>query len=200
MSISLTFTLEEAEILFYSGTAASDFRDERAVGRFVPANRSGSEEVMLELILASPQFDNGSMLWCASAGDALLLKKIHEAYGYEAYILGDQAADSEREYYTVLTSWNIYGDIADLTEDPIVAELMVSGSLEPGHPGPDGVREWLHEQEVEILGEPEVEDHQDHFHSTLLLKCPGTKLQLLASGLSDLTHATVGYKVVSTEA
>ncbi len=102
-SLQLTFDLEDTELLYVAGGACKQLDVKSADDRFSP-----KEDVLVESLLTSPAFEEGSVLWCETAADALLLQKIHLAAGLEAYFLYDDYADEGHAHHAVLTTWNIY--------------------------------------------------------------------------------------------
>lgn len=199
MTLSLTFDLEDSALLFHTGMPSSAFREEDQTGRFDNIGKNKAESSMPELVIASPSYDDGSILWCSTATDALLLKKIHLASGYEAVILWDNYGENNSDVYVVLTSWNLNEDDLELTSDEIVAELVTMGDeSESRNEIVEGISNHLSTySNVERLGAPNIDDHGDHFHITFVLKLPGDTLKTVVSNTASTLERSIGYAVVS---
>ena len=198
MTLSLAFDFEDAELLFHTGMSSAKFRTEEQSGRF-DTGRKGSEQMLPEMSIASPAYDSGSLLWCATIGDALLLSKIHLAAGFETTLLVDNYADHPFEAYVVLTSWDMHENETPLGPEPVLVEV-----LSHGHEGESAevlqagiTRELSTKTEVEVLGKPTVDDHGDHFHVTLIAKMPGERIEEFLTEVSQSLECPLGYNIVS---
>lgn len=201
MALTLTFDFEDSSLLYHTGMAAAVFRDEDQAGRFDYVGRNKPAHSMPDMALALPEYDQGSLLWCGSAGDALLLKKIHEAAGHTALLLGDNYAEDDEGVYVVLTSWDMTEAEPDLTEAPVMAELVINGDDEDD---PDELEEQAlavlnAAESATLMGEPTLEECEDHFHLAFIVRVPGTELKPLVTDVARQTAGAVGYNILSHE-
>lgn len=92
--INITLTLDDAVHLWHTGSACEPFRAAEQVGRFethFPALNGTVGILDGHNLLRLPAFDHGSLLWCASYGEALLLSKVHRAVGNGGELIWDLA-------------------------------------------------------------------------------------------------------------
>lgn len=102
-SVNITLNLEEAAHLWHTGAACEPFRAAEQAGRFETHFRAldGTLGVLEGAdLLRLPEFDHGSLLWCASYGEALLLSKVHRAVGNGGELIWDLA----HQEWVVLTA------------------------------------------------------------------------------------------------
>lgn len=108
-------SLEWDEAQRFWNTGSSVIRE--PYGRFeaveIPREDAGEATSIADRLIAAPEFADGSMLWCETYVEALLLAKTHRAAGYTAHLLWDMAesnANGDLWGHCVLTSWNVMGD------------------------------------------------------------------------------------------
>lgn len=96
ITLTLALTAQEADLL--RTNSMRNFIDEQD-GRFVPLS-----DRMLSPY--DPTFAAGTLHWCASAADALLLRCYEEACGHDVTLLSDEASDPAHgpDPWVVLTS------------------------------------------------------------------------------------------------
>lgn len=116
MTYTVSIDFAEAEGFYNMGCAAAPFRGGLQYGRFEchdPSADAPEEwDSVADRLIASPVFDDGSLLWCDTYVEALLLAKVHRAAGYTAYLLWDMAENppGTTAGHCVLTSWDLMGD------------------------------------------------------------------------------------------
>ena len=111
--ITITLTMDDVAGAWEMAAASDQFREMAQYGRFECIDRSiedWSEDEMTSIadrLIASPDYDQGTMLWCDRYMDALLLAKVHRGTGHTAYVLWDTAPrdDGTALGAVVLTSW-----------------------------------------------------------------------------------------------
>src|SRR5688572_26793589 len=88
-SYPIRLTWHEASQLWRRGTPAAAFRDPKHLGDLEPYGDPdpGDADYLGDQLLAAPEFDHGSLLWCASYLESLLVAKVHEAAGYTTHLL-----------------------------------------------------------------------------------------------------------------
>lgn len=178
------------------------FRTEDQSGRFETVGRAKAAEFFPDMAFASPAFENGSLLWTASAGDSILLRAIHRAAGHEAELLWDRAAEDSSEAYVVLTSWNLHADEPELTEEEVVAEVVFVGQTDEAPSDvtmPILTEGFSGGQVSEIMSQPELDDHGDHYHVTTILRLPGEALRPLLNEVGPRLVGRLGYSILATD-
>lgn len=200
MTLTLEFEFEDGQALYNTAMAVEPFREENQSGRFETVGRAKASEFFPDMAFASPAFENGSLLWTGSPGDSLILRAIHRAAGHEAELLWDRAADDSGEAYVVLTSWNLHEDEPDLTEEEVVAEVVFVGQSEeaPSDAMLPILTDGLHGGDVsEVMSEPVLDDHGDHYHVTTILRLPGEALRPLLSEVGPRLVGRLGYSILA---
>lgn len=202
MSFTLEFELEDLPALYHSALPAKEFRDQEQTGRFNYLEH-GAEGALPDMEFNWPEFDAGSILWFDSTASALMAKKLLQAAGFIAKVMVDNAAEDSHEVYCVLTSWDVTVFTPELTDAPIVAEFMLSGSLEETDASlvASEVKAFVNSFEsTELMNEPTLEDHQDHYHLMGMVKLPGIKLESFANSMSEDFESHVSVQIVSLDA
>ena len=197
MPLTLTLDFEDSHYLYHTAVDAMLLRDEEQAGRFNYAGKPRPENTLPDLLIAMPDYDEGSLMWCASAGDALLLKKIHEAEGHTAVVLVDKFAENHDEVSVVLSSWNMREGETPLSETPVVAEIVLHGEEDDDLDELRTLAFTAIRQVGEVLGEPNVEDHGDHFHLTVIFEAPGLAVRDIVATTAKAVSCAVGYSIIT---
>jgi hypothetical protein len=117
MSVCIELSLDDVRGLWHTGCAAEGLAD-GAAGRFEMVSPPEVGEHVQSFDrdpvawLEGALFVDGSLLWCDSYLSALLLAKVHRAYGERAHMLWDMAEVKPGEPWghCVLTTWSITAD------------------------------------------------------------------------------------------
>lgn len=205
MSIKIQFEFEDHTLLWdvaHSMTKSVNSIKPNQFSFFDPAVEKDS--VIPEMVLLSQDFKNGSILYCNAASDALLLKKIHVAAGYKAFIMKDSLSQGS---LAVLTSWDCMGNLPELTE----REIFIEVSLEPVLQYESEtalvdrkVKEIIESNGGVIVGDSnsDSQNHEDHLHYShqLTLKIAGTSIEKLAIELSANLNVPARWRIVDNGA
>lgn len=121
-AVTLTLTLEDVAGCWHTGAAAEGFRDGQDPERFevtggtlLPEGIDADDPRAGADLIALPDMDGGSLLWCETYTDALLVAKVHQGLGHAAYVLWDTAPlnDSVKDSgYAVLTARSLDDEIS----------------------------------------------------------------------------------------
>lgn len=95
---AIELSLDDVSGFGHTSMASMHFREADHHGRFECHDKSvGAPEdewnSIADRLLAAPVFDDGTLHWCESAVEALLLAKVHRAAGFTAHVLWDLAAE-----------------------------------------------------------------------------------------------------------
>lgn len=204
MTHTVEIAFEDSHILFHSRSEIKPFLSPEAAGRFDTVKRISNEsQVMPELAFASPAYENGSLLWASSASDALLLRAIHRAEGYSAELLWDNAGRGPEEIYVVLTSWDSREMGGLLTDEVSIIEFFYEGSSQDQsmEVASSELRSILSaHHNLEIMGQPTEDQHDDHYHINMVVKMVGSELLGLLESASQRVPGAYGYNVISPSA
>ena len=109
VTIPITVTKNLAQFLSYMTAPTKDRSDRDAQTRF-----EWLEDIEIEPPLLDPKFDAGSLHWCMSMSDALILQGYEHASGYETLLLWDLEGTSDRDEMSmanyVVATTRTYGD------------------------------------------------------------------------------------------
>jgi len=201
MGLTLDFNFEDSYSLWVTAASSALFREEE-LGRFEPLR--GTKDVYPDLLISSPEFDAGSVLWCETASDALLLEKLHRAAGHQAQRLWDTASGGSSGF-VVLTTWNALSERAQLSQEEVFANVVFFSSgeeLGEMDPAANTVRKaWAFLRstpELAIHGEPLVKVGGSHLGEHLVVfdvSGPGTVLEETQRALSEFLERNVGIRV-----
>lgn len=198
MTLTLEFAFEDAAMLYHNGAPAAMLRGEAQTGRFDLAQKQ-EEALLPELLLAQETFDAGSLLWCATGGEALMLARLHQAAGHEAVIFVDTYAEHPFEAHVVLTSWDLRENEKPLDSSPVMVEVLTHGyEGESSEALRVSLKRRLSSCEgVEVLGEGTVDDHGGHFHITFVSKMAGDRIEEVLTEVAEDFEGPLGYNIIS---
>lgn len=163
-SFTLSFSFRDHKSLWLAAQSVNGVDAEMA-SVFAAADFDLSETYGLpELLFASEEFQNGSILRCVTLADALLTKKIHRAAGYNAFILHDTSVGGQP---VVVTTWS-HLELDETTKEVLLElsfmrplELYTQGTLKEDVRGALGVSYGDADLHHETL------NHEDHSHETV---------------------------------
>lgn len=198
MTLNLSLTFEDQYQLWNLVYPARIFKDERWTGRFASNDRALPSETAAfpELIFNLSEFDSGSLIWCESAADALLTKKIHIASNYTSYILFDK----ESEQFVVITSWDYKNGYIPDNSDSISIEMVVMSTTSDSLTGDEYstlIEPFITKNNGSVLGAADYQgsDHSSHFHH--MLRCEiNLAVRDIDTFFDEITNSDSGYKLL----
>lgn len=113
MTYTVSLDWDEAQRFWTTGSGVLEGHYGRFEAMEIPRAQAGEATSIADRMIAAPEFKNGSMLWCDTYVEALLLVKVHRAAGYTVHLLWDMAESNDNGDlwgHCVLTTWNVMGD------------------------------------------------------------------------------------------
>lgn len=110
MTYQVSLEWDEAQRFYTTGSSVIREQYGRFEAAMVPHGQENEATSIADRLIVAPEFASGSMLWCDTYVEALLLTKVHRAAGHTAHLLWDMAElndDGDVWGHCVLTSWNV---------------------------------------------------------------------------------------------